>query len=180
MDWPSDLYDPVQYGILSTMGEGCLAAEACSFSGNGGNTGFGFVANTAIFTAVIVPQPVTVYKMAWINGGTVGANVDVGIYDWLGNRLVSSGSTVQATINVMQVVDVADTVIPAGVVWIAAVASSATGQFFRGFITTQLARISGMAQMASAFPLPTTATFAAYTGSSSIPVIVADIQGAAF
>src|SRR5690349_17282906 len=60
-------------------------------------------ANLAIYTPVLVYQPVTIAKMAVNNGSAVSGNIDVGIYDATWARRVSAGSTAQAGTSAIQI-----------------------------------------------------------------------------
>lgn len=117
-------------------------------------------ANTAIYIPVRVAYPIIIAKMFWLNGGTVNGNVDAGIYNSEGNRLVSSGSTLQATINVVQSVDITDTLLLPGLYYMALASDSVTATFQRLNTLTQMARSLGVYSQATAFALPATATFA--------------------
>jgi hypothetical protein len=118
-------------------------------------------ANLARFVPFVLPRPVTVLKMFWYNGATVSGNVDVGIYNESLTRLVSMGSTAQVTINVIQEANVTDIELPAGRYYMALASSSATATFFCGVPSIQLGKSLGLAQQASALPLPATATLVA-------------------
>ena len=61
--------------------------------------------NLAVFVPFWVPEPVVITKMGWGNGTAVAGNIDVGISDESGNRLVSAGSTAQSGTSALQVVD---------------------------------------------------------------------------
>ncbi len=119
-------------------------------------------ANLAIYTPVLVPEIVTVYKMS-IQVATQNGNVDVGIYDEVGNRLVSAGSTAVGAAG-LQVFDVTDTVIGPGVYYLAMCCSSTTASFFRNTVANAIGTTLGVKQQAvGAVTLPTPATFATFT-----------------
>jgi hypothetical protein len=179
-DFPALAAPGVAYGILSTMGEGSPIGEACLISGNAANGNAVMPgANVAMYIPVLVPDTATVYKLAWLNGATVAGNVDVGVYDFKGSRLVSSGSTAQSGVSAIQVADIADTVIRPGLYYLALATDSATATFQRGFVTTQLARASGACQQSTAFVLPATATFG-NPSAANMPLIVGVTAGAMF
>lgn len=178
-DWPKDTLDVTPRGILSTSDENCplidlLTTYGLQFS----SPGIWPVANTALYFPVLVRAPVTIYQMAWTNGGTLGSNVDAGIYDGGSKaRLVSTGSTAQSGASTLQAVDVADTLIPPGLHYLAMVMDSTTGQVSRTSVSaTAGLRVCGAAQQASAFPLPSTATFAPIA-VTLFPLIMAAIAG---
>lgn len=121
-------------------------------------------ANKAIFYPFHVNRPFLVKKLFCYNGTTAAGNLDVGIYDRFGNRMVSSGSTAQAGTSVLQVFDVTDTWLQPGDYYFALAMDGTTGTIFRNAMTsTSLSKTAGMLEMASAFPLPATATFATTT-----------------
>jgi hypothetical protein len=86
-----------------------------------------------------------------------GVNADFGIYDFKGNRIVSSGSTAQ-TANVT-IFELADTTLAPGYYFMGYAAPS--GDHFAASHPIVLLHQIGMREMASALPLPATATFAA-------------------
>jgi hypothetical protein len=182
-DWPQDVVDFTPYATLSSGDENCpvadyLSAAGIVLSGNGSWS----VASVAVFVPILVRTPVTVYQLAWGNGPTLGSNVDVGLYDGTSKaRLVSTGSTAQAGVSTLQAVDVADTPVPVGLHYLAMVVDTTTGFVNRGQITsTPGGRMCGMAQQASGFPLPSTATFAPLTSITVVPLVIAAIESGVF
>lgn len=125
----------------------------------------------AIFYPFFCTDPVTIKTMYLANGAAVSGNVDLGIYTAAGTRLVSSGSTAQAGTNAPQLVDITDTVLPVFTeLFMALAIDNTTGTTLRiAPGTVGSGRSIGLYQMAAAFPLPATATFAAY-GQTYIPV----------
>lgn len=182
-EWPKDVVDFTPYATLSTGDENCpvadfLSATSIAFTGAGGWP----TANLAIYIPVLVRMPTMVYQMAWGNGATLGSNVDVGIYDGASKaRLVSTGSTAQSGSAALQAVDVTDTLIPPGLHYLAmAMDTVSPGQINRASLTNGAAvRLSGAAQQALAFPLPSTATLAAFA-TTITPLVVAAIEGGVF
>lgn len=150
-----------QDATLSTMGPE-------SMGGLPHNFGYGGIAwpsaNMAFFTPVRVPHRMTLTKLGLFNASVVSGNWDIGIYDPSGRRLVSTGSTAQSGAYVMQAVDVADSEIGPGLFYFAAVMDNTTSQVYRmvpNNSNVDIVRLlTGCVQMASAFPLPATATFA--------------------
>ena len=119
-----------------------------------------------------IARPVRVSQIAISNGGTVSGNVDAGIYNADGTKLVSFGSTAQTPTSNAQTFAISATTLTPGLYYAALALSNATGQIFAyTSITAEKCRVLGLAQMASAFPLPATATFAS-AASAHIPVIV--------
>lgn len=119
-------------------------------------------ANVALFWPVRLAVPVTVTVLWWANGATASGNVDCGIYDAEGNRLLSTGSTAQTGTTAIQSVNVTDTVIPPGLIYLALAMDNVTGTINRVVMGNATAcQLAGMHQQATAFALPATATFAA-------------------
>jgi hypothetical protein len=181
-DWPKDLTDQTPFGVLSTAADGSGAAEyamSASVTFTAG-TGWG-AANYACYCPVVVRQAITVYQLGWVNGSSVAGNFDVGIYDKALNRLVSSGSTAQAGTSTVQLADITDTSLPPGLYYLAMSSDTASGNPFlrMAFSAGAVGRAFGCAQQASAFPLPSTATFAAFGANiTQIPLLFGAIEGA--
>jgi hypothetical protein len=127
-------------------------------------------ANLGLFAPIIVEQPLPVTQISHENGRPVSGNVDVGIYDEFGTRLVSIGGVAQAGANSLQVHNVTDTVLAPGVYYKALVLDNVTGQLQRTSTTALMMRMCGMKEMASAYPLPATATLAGLT-TAYLPAI---------
>lgn len=133
-------------------------------------------ANRALFIPVVVPCRVTVFQLGWYNGATASGNVDAGIYDLAGNRLVSTGSIAQAGVSALQLVDTTDTVLPPGNYFLALAMDNITGTIFSSGPGSQhLLRACGVQEQATAFALPSTATFSA-PSSNYLPHVVAAIK----
>lgn len=161
MDWPS--YPPIvgQGIIISTMnqhGFGQMLDGANTLSGTWNTS------NRAVYMPVRISEPVLARKLFWFNGATVSGNADCGIYDAAGTKIVSAGSTAQSGTNALQEVDIADTLLDAGLFYMGLALDNTTGTFFRLSVgTAYRAQAMGTVMQATAFPLPAAATFAAYT-----------------
>lgn len=135
-------------------------------TGTATNNAVWTTANIARYYPVLVPEPTIVTKIA-VRIGTSSGNLDLGIYDEQGVRLVSSGSTAMAATSTMQVIDITDTLLTPGVYYLAIAVDNTTASFNNiNNSTGPLAgacSMMGIRQEASAFPLPATATFAATT-----------------
>jgi hypothetical protein len=87
-----------------------------TYIGNFGNTGPSPTtwpaANRAIFVPFVVPGPVTAKALFVVNDFTIGGNLDLGIYDQDGNRLVSTGSFASSV--TWHVVTIPDTLLTPG------------------------------------------------------------------
>ena len=120
-------------------------------------------ANLAIYVPVVIPRPVVVLKMGWINGVTASGNIDVGIYDVTGAKVVTAGSTAQGTTSVAQLVNTTDVqLVGPARYYLAMSMDNTTGTVGRNTLPVSGTAMRGIgcAQEASAFALPATATLA--------------------
>lgn len=180
-DWPTDTTNLAAMGTLCTLGEDSPVGDLSSaLNGNLGSGSWNIGANLGVFVPILVRSQTTVYKMVWQNGTVVSGNLDVGIYDSERNRLVSLGSTAQSGVSSVQVGDIADTTLAPGLYYFAmTVDNQATATYQRSSVSNSVLITSGMAQMASAFPLPATATFTRF-GFTYIPYIAGITQSSVF
>jgi hypothetical protein len=170
---PPSLYRPGEITItpwsMQSLGVPLYA------SGQGAPASQNFVtANLAVFVPFYVPEAVTITKLGWGNGAAVAGNLDAGIYGTAGTRLVSTGTTAQATTAVIQVVDVTDTTLARGVYYLALSSdtSGATQKILAVLPAAGIPQSLGLLQMAAAFVLPASATFAKYA-SAFVPLVLA-------
>lgn len=116
-------------------------------------------ANLAIAYPISLGVATRVRKFGWLNGGTASGNIDVGLYTAAGTRIASTGSTAQAGTNTIQHIDVSDFDLAPGLYYLAMAMDNTTGtNQAMATWTTAVARMVGVVEMASAFPLPTTFT----------------------
>lgn len=116
-------------------------------------------ANKALYIPFGVTRPFTAYKFsAYV--GTASGNIDVGIYDEGGTRLVSLGST--AAVTGTPDWNITDTVLPRGLYYMALAVDNTTFTVRAGSLNNNTALVTalGMAEQTTAFALPATATFA--------------------
>ena len=126
--------------------------------------------NRAIFIPFYVSKPTVIINAFAYNGATASGNLDIGIYDIAGTKLVSTGSTAQTGTNAIQTIALTSTEIGPGVFYLAIAMDNTTGTLFRQtFGVARLDQVTGIAQMASAFTLPATATFAS-VASDFVPL----------
>lgn len=129
------------------------------------------LANRAIFVPFRIKGRINVAQLFSSNGAAVSGNIDLGIYAIDGTRILSKGSTAQAGTSALQALDVTDKFIAAGSYFFACALDNTTGTLLAlASGTLGLTILTGCYQMASAFPLPATATFAALT-SDYVPAI---------
>jgi hypothetical protein len=133
--------------------------------------------NRATFVPFSVQSPMTVVKMFTLNGSTINGNVDVGIYDANGVRLVSSGSTAHAGASVIQEFNITDTLLLPGLYYLAIASDSATATFEVWSANGAILRSLGVVgQQTTGFPLPATATFALLAGGARVPFVSATLR----
>lgn len=168
-------------GTLNTFGEGsCLGDTLANIASQFIAAAAWPTANKAFYIPVQLLVAVTVYKIAWYNGATVGTNsVDVGIYTEAGTKIISTGSTLTAGASQPQVVDIADTALAPDTYFLAMAMNGTTDTVFRNAANGNHHRASGVQQQLTAFALPATATFAAYS-DAYVPVIAAVFESSVF
>ena len=154
-------------GLASMIGDWAMVRRAASATSTAWTT-----ANDAVYIPFIVEVPVTAFQMGIENGATLGGNVDVGIYDINGVRLVSSGSVAQAGVSTIQTFDITDTPLTPGIYYMAFASNSTTATFIgTSGGAAEWWRTYGVQDQATAFALPATATFSSM-GRAQLPNIV--------
>lgn len=128
-------------------------------------------ANKALFVPFSVYSPITIVKMFVVNGATASGNIDVGIYDRGGARLVSAGSTAQSGTSAIQEFNITDTALSPGLYYLACALDNATGTLEVWTPALAIGRSLGICEQTSAFALPATATFAAASSTFRVPFI---------
>jgi hypothetical protein len=131
------------------------------------------VALKVYYIPFVLQQPAEI-KLLWTyNGGVINGNVDIGIFDDVGTKIVSSGSTLLAGANAIQTFNIADTLIGPGNFYLGFVTSSASATFYRYSWNNILFIITAgvLHETIGALPLPATATFAQPTTSLLVPLI---------
>ena len=124
-------------------------------------SGTWFAANDALFWPFEVHSTTTVTRIALATGATQGSNLDVGIYELGGTRLVSSGSTAQGSPNLVQIVDITDTTLSPGRYYMALACSSSGLTFMRSVSDNYEQGLWGGRERVSGvnFPLAASVTF---------------------
>ena len=162
-DFPRALVEQNQISIGSFSPES-IGLELMS-TGVTASTSFAWpTANLALYIPVEVYTPILIAKMSINNGATVSGNVDVGIYDVGGAKLVTMGSTAQSGVSAIQTFDIADTLLLPGLYYMALAIDNTTSTIagWTGAIAIECEAM-GVFQQASAFALPSPATYAANT-----------------
>lgn len=165
---PSSIIDLWSWEVAATG----WTAQNGGFASDGG--GAWPSANRAIFVPFWLDDEIVVDRMSFLNGTNVSGNLDLGIYNSAGVRLCSAGSTAQSGAFGCQTANMTSpaAILP-GLNYLAAVLDNTSGQNRR--MTAQsigALTVFGQKQMDTAFPLPSTATFARAT-DNYMPVIAA-------
>lgn len=84
--------------------------------------------NRAVYVPMTIPARFTVARFMVCNGSTVAGNLDVGLYNANGSRLISTGTTAQAGTTQVQYIDVTNQSFPAGNYYLALVLSDTGGR----------------------------------------------------
>jgi hypothetical protein len=128
-------------------------------------------ANRAIFLPFAVFTNIKPLSMFVINGATAAGNIDVGIYSLGGTKLWSNGGTAQSGTSAIQSFSVTGLELSPGTYYFAVAESSTSATLYRGSTgTLSYDKMTGLAQMATAYPLPASATLATAT-SDYIPIV---------
>lgn len=121
------------------------------------------LANLALYVPFAVSAPITILSTVWINGTATGGNIDVGIYGEDGTRIVSLGSTARGSASsVIVTTTLTDTTLGPGRYYMA-FAHDGTNNIFGWPPAAGLAEAAGVLEQQTAFPLPSSATFAVTT-----------------
>lgn len=83
----------------------------------------------AVYVPVAVRSRVVAKKMWFGSGSTGTGNLDIGIYDAAGTRLVSTGSTAKDTTNGVRWLDITDTTLLPGLYYLALNSDSTTDTY---------------------------------------------------
>jgi hypothetical protein len=136
-------------GALGTSGALTLASAAWP------------TANLAYYVPLTLPFSFNARRFFWVNGGTLGDNVDIGIYSKDGALIYSAGSQAQSggTINLPFYTTISpDLVLAPGAYYLALAVSGTTATFQRVNTGVIQMRAGGSLQQTSAFALPATMT----------------------
>jgi len=128
-------------------------------------------ANLALFfpftvTGRAAERPVAITGFILMNGAAVSGNVDIGIYDALGNRLASVGSTAQAGTTAPQRISLSVPLqLRPGRYYLAIAIDNGTGATVSSAPSAQALRGAGVRSRAASFPLP--ASVATWVGTAT-------------
>lgn len=119
-------------------------------------------ANRIIYVPVRFPRRLLVRQLGWQASSVAAGNCDVGIYDFAGTRLVSTGSQTNTVGATARVIDVTDTWVGPGLFYLALNNDTTTDTFSCANLTSATnAAVSGLlTEAAGSVTLPATATWA--------------------
>lgn len=122
-------------------------------------------ANMVLYFPFEISNPFTVAECFWLNGATITASVDVGVYNEGGTRLISTGSVAQSGANLPQSPATTDIVLSAPARYYLGLGfTNNTSTLFASLPAAGFLQAHGVAQEATgAGVLPSTATFAICT-----------------
>lgn len=162
---PQYIYQPVPFHVCSVGRYNSLPWGMMAFADGGVGTSAWPANNLAVYVPVSIPTPFTIARFMVPNGSNITGNVDIGIYDIGGTRLLSTGSTLRASASAVQYIGVTDQVFQAGSYYLGLVGSSTTGTYLQAAIANATrARVVGvLEEQLGATTLPATMTGAAYT-----------------
>lgn len=158
-DWPNG-YLAQNSSTYCSVSQASGLAYGQYMSGTGGTSAVWPAANRAIYVPFIVNKQVTAFQIAF-QVGTQSGNLDVGIYNEQGVRLVSSGSTAVAAPG-LQAVNITDTTLTPALYFMAMCVDNVTAAFMRfsGISAIWLQAFGVQQQAVGVVTLPDPATFA--------------------
>jgi hypothetical protein len=165
-DWPEDLFDPAcALGVAGFLSGGSPIPDTLFVTGTVSVVSTVWpTANAALWIPVLVRKAFLVEGFMWYNGATVSGNIDVGIYTGELAKITSLGSTAQSGTNAAQAPTVTPVWLDPGVYNLAVAMDNGTGTLRAAALSSNaggaIGRLAGMGSMASAFPLPSTLTYA--------------------
>ena len=159
------------YGFSGSSQAICTLGYPISLDGNqngGVNIDVGDIwptANKAFFYPFTIYSPITISKAFILNASAVSGNVDIGVYDKNGNRLGSTGQTVNAGTVASQIINLtADTLLSLpGYYYLAIAINNTTARPQNQSQNVNLCKFLGYKEQTSAFPLPNPATMVEIT-----------------
>lgn len=131
-------------------------------------------ANLAIFVPFRLSGPYLVKKILWANGATAAGNIDVGVYSIGGARIFTTGSVAQSGTSAQQSSSATGggiSIPGPGNFFLAVAKDDISGSLLGCFTNTtaSFARLFGVYQATSAFPLPDTVTFETVSATIGVP-----------
>ena len=167
MDFPELWIPPYVINTSSFYSNGQIARAIGATAVAPGSTAWPS-ANRALYVPVCLPGRFVVRSIFLANGATVSGNIDLGIYDAGGARIVSTGSTAQSGTTALQIIVLGTPIIlTSGNYYMACAIDNITATATAWADTLLQTQHYGMLQQDTAFVLPASATFAACTATFS-------------
>lgn len=143
-----------------------MALSTCYFDNNTTDSAMN-TSNTAVFMPIFLPRRFVCRRMGFFrNGGNISGHWDLGLYDVAGTRLSSTGSILHSGANTPQSASLtADVTLQPNIpYYVAAVFDNTTATVRSYFVGGIPLGEWGLMTMATAFALPSTATFTKAAG----------------
>jgi len=152
---------PVAITTYNRWSVGPIAANG--FSGGSPTSSAWPANNRALYVPFQIDFEYRIKRFFWLNGSAVAGNIDMGIYDILGNKLASTGSTAQSGTSATQIANATAEILLAPGSYYMAMAASSTSMRIQASAGAgaSVLRVNGLMQEDSALPLPATFTPAA-------------------
>jgi hypothetical protein len=172
--WPLPTIHPYSQ---ESIGAAIMAMSGPQYYGAMGTSASWPTTNLAFYIPFVICRTVIIRELAWfIATLNLGGNVDVGIYDKGGNRLVSVGGVALVGTNTWQTYDIADTQLNPGGYYMAMVCSSVSPKWpYAYFPGGSCMTVLAMLQQTNAYPLPNPMVGATYA-SNFIPIPVLSLR----
>lgn len=121
-------------------------------------------ANKAVYVPIVISRPILITNMWCTNGATANSNIDIGLYDKSGTRIINMGATAQSGTLNTQIFNITDTLIGPGDFYLGMSFSATTGTVVASpTIGAAFLVMCSVMEQASAHALPANATFATST-----------------
>jgi hypothetical protein len=159
-DWPFislPTLGTIHIFSLESLGVGLLTVASCNINSLADSTAG--LSNITRYIPFYLSQSILVAKMFVYNGTVVDGNIDLGIYDMSGRKLMSTGSVVQSGSSVLQVLDITGPRIGPGNFYMALGNSSNTAKFYHISMSSEQNNWLLGVLDEQTFPLPDQATF---------------------
>lgn len=163
--------DPDRF-VLSTFSPNCTGDLAVAHGSTGASTAWPAANEAGFYPFVVTGPDASVIGRAysgaiWMNGATATGNLDIGVFDALGNWLASTGSTAQSGTTAPQKASFTATVVlKPGRYFLAVVSSSASTTFVSSAPTALGLRVAGVRKLSSAFPLASATVAGSWVGTT--------------
>lgn len=134
------------------------------------------LANLAIYVPVRIPSPCVVKSLWFGSGGTSTGSVDMALYTSSGAAMIEATAGAKAS-SMEHVFDTTDTLVGPGLYYIGLSSNSNSDSFVGLTIAAPLALAFGILSQTSAYPLPSSATWAADQTLAVVPIVGLFLSG---